>query len=139
MSSRQRGGPPDLVRALRVLVVEDDRDCADSWRDLLALMGYSAVVAYGGEEAVALARFERPEVVLCALVLPVMDGFAVARALRAMSAEAPLLLIAVTGLATDQHRRGALEAGFDHFLVKPPDLELLRRLLAERAASDAPE
>jgi CheY-like chemotaxis protein len=119
------------AQRLRVLVVEDNRDAADSLRLLLETSGYEVVVAYTGPAGVAAATAVPPDVVVCDLGLPGMDGFAVARALRDGPATAAARLIAVTGYGREEDRRRALESGFDRHLVKPvnPD-ELLRQLTA---------
>jgi PAS domain S-box-containing protein len=114
----------------RVLVVEDNRDSADTLRMLLELQGHEVRVAYTGPEGVRLAREWRPTVVLSDIGLPGLDGFGVARALRADAATSGARLIAVTGYGTDEDRRLARESGFDHLLTKPADPAVLQDLLA---------
>jgi CheY-like chemotaxis protein/nitrogen-specific signal transduction histidine kinase len=118
------------VRRLRVLVVEDNVDAADSLRLLLEMSGHEVNVAHTGPEGVKIASQFEPQVVLCDLGLPGMDGFTVASQLRNQSATRAARLIAVTGYGRDEDRRRAKEAGFDEHLTKPVDP---RKLLEELA------
>jgi CheY-like chemotaxis protein len=120
--------PPSRPR--RCLLIEDHVDAAESLAMLLELIGHEVEVAFDGASGLAKARASSPEVVLCDIGLPGMDGYAVARALRAAPETSTVFLIALTGYGQDDDRRRALEAGFDAFLIKPVDLEALRRLLA---------
>ena len=116
------------ARPLRVLVVEDDPDTADSMQVLLELLGYQAGVAYNGLAAVTVARNFQPDVVLCDLALPGMDGFAVAAALRREPDLARVRLIAVSGYAPESApcRRPTT---FERHLVKPVALDELQTTL----------
>lgn len=107
--------------SLRVLVVEDDRDTAESLRSLLALCGYYVVVAYTSKQGIETARQLEPHIVLCDIGLPDTDGYVVGSVLRQSAETAPARLIAVTGHGGPQHRQRALAAGFDQHLVKPVD------------------
>lgn len=118
-SLRDRLGPPGL----RLLVVDDNRDAADSLAMLLGLWGHRARAAYDGATALRSARAEPPDAVLLDLGMPGLDGYELASSLR------PAALIAVTGFADRAHRDRADAAGFDHFFVKPVDLDALRDLL----------
>jgi PAS domain S-box-containing protein len=122
------------ARPLRILVVDDNRDAADSLTDLLELFGHEAHAAFDGAAAVAAAERLRPDVVLLDLGMPVMDGFETARHLRGLPGGGDVVLIALTGWGQDQDRRRTREAGFDHHLVKPTDIQQLQRLLGESAA-----
>jgi signal transduction histidine kinase len=117
-------------RPCRILVVEDNPDAAETLRDLLELSGHEVAVAYSGPAGVATAREFWPEVVLCDLGLPGMDGCAVAAELRRDPATAAARLIAVTGYGQEEDRRRCREAGFDLCLTKPVDPTQLERLLA---------
>lgn len=123
-SDRPRSREPGQKR-LHILVVEDNRDSAESLRLLLHTFGYKVTLAFSGSEAVEATRDVVPDVVLCDIGLPGMDGFAVANALRHNARMARTRLIAVTGYGQEEHRRKALEAGFDEHLVKPVDPEQL--------------
>ena len=117
--------------ARRILVVEDNPDAAETLREVLELAGHEVAAASDGHEALSMARTFRPEVVLCDIGLPGLDGYEVARRLRKDATLAPTFLVALTGYAQPQDRRRAEEAGFDRHLAKPPDLDALDLLLAE--------
>ncbi|MRG98391.1 ATP-binding protein [Polyangium spumosum] len=125
---------PAREEALRVLVVEDNRDTADILKQLLVLLGYRAEVAYTGPSGLAVGRALAPDVVLCDLGLPGMDGYALARALRADPATARAYLIAQTGYGHAEDRRRAREAGFDLHMTKPIDPTELERVLSSVSA-----
>jgi len=118
----------------RILVIEDNRDSADSLKLLLETCGFDVTVAYTGWQGLAAARAVQPSIVVCDIGLPGMDGFALASALRRHPGTARARLIAVTGYGRDEDRRRALRSGFDVHLVKPvePDL-LLEQLTAQPA------
>jgi PAS domain S-box-containing protein len=120
--------PPD--RLLRILIVEDNRDAADSLRLLLELRGHEVQVAFTGPEGVQAATAWEPDVILCDIGLPGLDGYGVARQLRRHPATAGVRLLALTGYGREEDKRRTREAGFDHHLVKPADPEELLRLLA---------
>jgi len=125
------GGRPKAAReARRVLVVEDHLDTSETLRDLLELSGFEVEIAGSGTDGVAAARQFHPDVVLCDLGLPGMDGYEVASTLRRDPATAAARLIALTGYGGEEDRRRSLEAGFDVHLTKPVDPGLLRRLLS---------
>jgi CheY-like chemotaxis protein len=112
-----------------VLVVEDNQDAAESLALLVRLWGHEVQVARDGPSALEKARSFRPEVVLCDLGLPGMDGYEVGRRLRQEVGPGRLMLVAVTGYGHDEDRRRSQEAGFDHHLTKPVDPDALCRLL----------
>jgi two-component system CheB/CheR fusion protein len=113
----------------RVLVIEDSVDSADSLNELLTLLGYEVRTAFDGPSGIQEAHRFRPDVILCDLGLPAMDGYSVARALRSDAETASVVLVAVTGYAEADDRRRALEAGFDEHVSKPPDLGTLEGAL----------
>lgn len=125
---------PSRDGSLRVLIVDDNVDAAESLRDVALLFDNVVEVAYGGAEAVEKARAFVPQLVLCDLGLPVLDGFGVARALRADPALHDARLVAVSGYASAEDVRKAHDAGFDEHLAKPPSLERLEQLLRPPAA-----
>jgi CheY-like chemotaxis protein len=110
---------PRVVR--RVLVVDDNRDSADMMSALLRTWGHEVRTMYNGPAALASAAEHRPDIVLLDIGLPGMDGYAVARELRARGQGGALLLIAFTGYGQDEDRLRVRKAGFDHHLVKPVD------------------
>jgi PAS domain S-box-containing protein len=119
-------------RGRRVLIVEDHADAAESMQLLLQLFGHEAETAQDGPAALEAVRRFRPDIVLCDIGLPgVMDGYAVARALRADPAFAGLRLIALTGYGQAEDQQRAQEAGFDMHLTKPVAPTALEKLLAE--------
>jgi CheY-like chemotaxis protein/anti-sigma regulatory factor (Ser/Thr protein kinase) len=122
---------PAAAAPPRLLVIEDNRDGADSLAMLLRLFGYDVCVTYTGPEGVAAAQAEPPDVVLCDLALPGMDGYAVARALRADPAMADTVLIAVSGHGGEADRQQSREAGFVRHVLKPVEPDDLQRLLKE--------
>ncbi|MGI9247223.1 MAG: hybrid sensor histidine kinase/response regulator, partial [Steroidobacteraceae bacterium] len=123
------------VAGRRILVVDDNRDAADSLSLLLGLEGHEVRVAYAGRAAVEVAHQFRPHIAILDLGLPDLSGYDVARLLRQDPALANVRLIALTGWGQEEHRRRALEAGFDHHITKPVDLAVLGQLL--QAASSA--
>jgi len=128
-----QGGPPTRaapMRSLRVLIVEDNVDAAETLRELLLMWGHEVEVAHDGAAGVELARAFRPEILLCDIGLPVMDGYEVARAIRADPALASTFLVAVTGYALPEDQRRAAEAGFSRHLAKPVAVETIEELLA---------
>ena len=108
---------------LRVLVVEDDRDTAESLRALLALCGYQVEVAHTTQQGIETARRLEPHIVLCDIGLPDGDGYTVGSVLRQSIPDpaAQPRMIAVTGFGEPKHRLRALQAGFDQHMVKPVD------------------
>ena len=108
----------------RVLVVDDNADVAELISVYLSSLGHETAVANDGASCIAMARTFAPTVVVLDIGLPVMDGYAVARQLRAEHGNA-MKLIAASGYSQKADRVRAIEAGFDEYLVKPVDLELL--------------
>jgi signal transduction histidine kinase len=117
----------------RILIVEDNLDAAATLRILLELLGHTVAVAHTGPEGVQLAAAWKPEVVLCDIGLPELDGYGVAQELRRNPATAHARLIALTGYGKDEDRRRSREAGFEHHLVKPVDPDVLQALLLQPA------
>jgi two-component system, chemotaxis family, CheB/CheR fusion protein len=118
----------------RILLIEDNVDAAATLRDILELHGHQIEVAQTGEEGLLKARSLLPDVILCDIGLPGMDGYAVARAVRADPKLRGAFLVATTGYALPEDRRRALEAGFDLHMAKPLDAQSLQRTIASRAA-----
>ena len=116
--------------ARRILVVDDNRDSADSLAILLEMDGNQIRTAYDGLEAVEAAATFRPDVVLLDLGLPRLDGYQTALRIRQQPWGEPMVLVALTGRDQDEDRRRTLEAGFDRHLVKPVDSAVLLQLLA---------
>ncbi len=117
-------------RSRRILVIEDNDDARDSLRLLLEALGHRVVAVGDGAEGLALAQAHPPEVALIDLGLPGLDGYEVARALRASPTGKAITLIAVTGYGQAEDRQRSKEAGFDAHLVKPVSQTLLSSLIA---------
>lgn len=113
----------------RVLIVEDNKDAAATLRLLLRAFGHEVEVAETGPEGLDAARRWRPEVVLCDIGIPEMNGFEVARALREDPRTSSMHLIAVSGYGQEGDRRRAHESGFELHLTKPVDPDEIHRLL----------
>ena len=124
---------PGAKRRLRVLIVEDNRDAADSLQMLLELTGCEVAVAYTGPDGVERARTVKPDLVLCDIGLPGLDGYEVARRIREEAAGKRPMLVALTGYGEEDDRRRAREAGFDHHFTKPADPKVIERLLGSVA------
>jgi len=123
--------PPDeTMPRHRVLVVEDNLDAAETLREMLLMWDHEVEVAHDGREGIDKARAFQPDVVLCDIGLPVMDGYAVARAMRSDPKLSSMFLVAVTGYASADDARRAAGAGFDRHLGKPVPLEVLQEVLA---------
>jgi PAS domain S-box-containing protein len=114
----------------RVLIVDDNRDFANSLVMLLRMAGHEATAVYDGSAALSAAREFKPHAVLLDIGLPGASGYEVARALRDAAELAPLTLIALTGYGRDEDRDRVVAAGFDHHLVKPVDPDVLLAKLA---------
>jgi CheY-like chemotaxis protein len=128
-----RTEPPRSVTMFpprRILVVDDNQDAADTLGSLLTALGATVAVVHSGEAALEAFATFNPDTVLLDLGMPGMDGFDVARKIRALEGHPDTLLIALTGWGQDHDYRQSRAAGFDHHLVKPPDIERLRELLS---------
>jgi PAS domain S-box-containing protein len=121
--------PESRHRGLQVMVVDDNRDVAESCKTLLELSGHRVSTAYTGREALELAENLHPDVILLDIGLPDISGYEVARCVRATSWGANADLIAVTGWGQDTDRERAFRAGFDHHLTKPISTDSLETLL----------
>ena len=116
-----------------ILVVDDNADSADMLALLLAQQGHDVTTAYDGTDAIAKARELVPDVVLLDLGLPGISGFEVAQRLRQGHGR-DMLLVALTGYGQPEDRRRTQEAGFDHHLLKPVDMDALREVIRKRTS-----
>lgn len=114
----------------RVLVVDDNKDSAVSMTMVLDLLGHETCTVYDGIAALEAARTFRPDLVLLDIGLPRLNGYDVARRIRAQGDGESMLLIAMTGWGQAEDKRRSAAAGFDLHLVKPVDLVVLERVLA---------
>lgn len=127
----------------KILMVDDSLDLADSLALMFELMGHVTRAVYGGVEGVGMAAEFAPDIIFMDLDMPHLDGYGAARLVRGQQGVPRPLLIAISAsTALDTHSL-TQDAGFDHFLSKPPDIALLIRLVdgvtAARGADDAPE
>jgi CheY-like chemotaxis protein/two-component sensor histidine kinase len=113
----------------RILIVDDSRDGGESLATLLRVLGAEVALAHSGRQALECVDDFKPDVVLLDIGMPGMDGYEVARRIRANPANRHISLIALTGWGQDEDRRRSVAAGFNHHLVKPADIEQLRQLL----------
>jgi two-component system, chemotaxis family, CheB/CheR fusion protein len=129
-SSAVEPGEAAPTARLRILVVDDNIDAADSLAEVLRASGHDVHTEYEGAAAIRAVQSHRPDVVLLDIGLPKLNGYETAREIRAIDPQRPVVLVAVTGWGQDEDRRRSRQAGFDHHLVKPLDPELLDRILA---------
>jgi CheY-like chemotaxis protein len=118
-----------VPRSRRVLIVDDNKDAADSLAELLQISGHQTTVAYSAESALEEFKRNEPQVVLLDLGLPQLDGYEVARRIRQSGSSARL--IALSGYGRPQDRERAALAGFDSHLTKPVDLASLEAALGQ--------
>jgi two-component system CheB/CheR fusion protein len=124
------GSRPNLTTRHRILVVDDNRDAADTLSRLLALMGGDVETAYDGATALAKCREATPDIIFLDLGMPGLSGFDVAARLRADASYGRTVLVAMTGWGQDEDRMRSRAAGFDHHAVKPADPHILEALIA---------
>ncbi len=115
----------------RILVVDDNRDSADSLGIMLELMGHEIRTAHDGLAAIETAESFRPDIILLDIGLPRMSGYDVCSRLREQPWSANTLIVALTGWGQTDDQRRSQEAGFDYHLVKPVDMSILNRILSE--------
>ena len=121
-------------KRLRILVADDNHDNANSCALLLELSGHEVRIAYAGGAAIEIAAEYRPHLALIDIRMPEINGYDVARRIRAEKGGNDILLVAVTGLGQVADKRAAEEAGFDHHLAKPFALEAALKPLFERCS-----
>jgi CheY-like chemotaxis protein len=113
----------------RLLVIDDNKDAAESMSMLLELWGHEVVCAFDGRAGLETAAKYRPDAVFLDIGLPGMDGYEFAERLRGLPEGTQAVLVAITGYGQDEDRRRSREAGIDHHLVKPVAPETLHKLL----------
>jgi PAS domain S-box-containing protein len=126
-------GVPKLSESYRVLIVEDNPDALESLRLQMELWGTEVSTARSAKEAIETARNVKPQIVLCDIGLPDVDGLRLVEALRRELADSPVVFAAVTGYAGEEDQQRALAAGFDSFFVKPLNPNSLAKLLRSYA------
>jgi signal transduction histidine kinase len=122
-------GRRDQVRPLRVLVVDDNRDAADTLALILEMTGNHVGIAYSGLKALQIAADLDPDLILLDIGLPELDGYEVARRLRRI-ARRHVWLVALTGYGSEEDKRRAREAGFDEHIVKPVGADTMQKIVA---------
>ena len=133
-----QGGTSTRPQPRRVLVIEDNVDTADALRDALEFGDHQVAVAYTGPEGIQKAHEFKPEVVLCDIGLPGMDGYEVACVLRADETLKNTFLVALSGYALPEDLQRATLAGFHRHLAKPPSLEMIEELLENLPTANTP-
>jgi len=128
---------PETLPARRVLVVDDNHDAAETLQTLLQSLGVTVAAAENGQEALRVFESFEPDAVLLDIGMPGMDGYEVARRIRATPSGNGVQLIALTGWGQQEDVRRCFEAGFNHHLVKPLDLSKLWGLIARPPAGQA--
>jgi two-component system CheB/CheR fusion protein len=121
--------PAPPPRSRRVLIIEDNVDAAESLRLALAMEGHEVEVAHDGSDGLDRAREFGPDVVLCDVGLPQMDGYLVAKAFRADPGLREAFLVALTGYGLPEDERRAADAGFDTHLIKPAAIEQIQEVI----------
>ena len=121
--------------AQTILAVDDNVDAVSAFALLLRQLGHEVEEAHDGVAALAIARRLRPTVVFLDLNMPRMSGYEVARALRADPAFARTLIVAVSGFGQPNDVEAARAAGFDHYIVKPYDIDFVKSLLGARVSA----
>lgn len=124
------GAHAAAAKRLRLLVIDDNQDAAETLAMLLESHGHKALKAYSAQAGLAAAARFRPQAVFCDIEMPGMSGYEVARRMRADPRHAPALLVAVTGRGAREDQQRSLQAGFDSHLTKPVDYEAVRQALA---------
>jgi CheY-like chemotaxis protein len=131
MEAMASSSPPQNDR-LRILVVEDDPESLQMMGALLSVWGHDTTLVPAGPPALEAIAREMPDIVLLDLGLPGMDGYEVAREIRrAPRGGDTVFIAAVTAYRGEEHERKAREAGFDRYLTKPVDIDILRQTLAQ--------
>ena len=125
------------ARSSRVLVIEDNPDAAETLREMLEMWGHEVDVADNGRRGVERARAFRPDIILCDIGLPEMDGYEVARAIRCDPTHASAVLVALTGYALPDDQRRAADAGFEFHIAKPVSVPQIEDVLARAAVRSA--
>ena len=113
----------------RILVVDDNRDSADSLVTAFGVLGHDAFAAYGGADALARLGEQQPTLLVLDLSMPGMDGFELARAIRALPGYDAVPMVALSGFGSETDRAKSRQAGFDRHMLKPFDLADLEQML----------
>jgi CheY-like chemotaxis protein len=129
---------PKTDKTIRVLIVDDDRDGADTLGMVIEDLGNQVNVTYGGAQALDVATAFRPDIILIDLVMPSMNGCGLVGRFRSNPDFAQTRIIAITGYSDEEHKSSAMKAGFDTVLVKPVTLPTIEAVLASIVPAVAP-
>ena len=121
----------DNLHSYRILVVDDNENCAKVMMWTMEMLGHTAQMATDGQIAIELAKSFRPHVVLLDIGLPQMNGYEICQRMRNEPVLKDTVFVAQTGWGQKEHRERSKEAGFDHHLVKPIDMKALENILLE--------
>jgi two-component system CheB/CheR fusion protein len=121
---------PAPASSRRILIVDDSTEAADSLALLLQVLGHQVMTVYDGPDALAVALTFRPDIIILDIRMPKMDGYEVARQLRAMPEAASTVLVALTGFGRPEDIQRARDAGFDHHFLKPVEFTVITQFLA---------
>ena len=113
----------------RILVVDDNRDSADSLVTAFGVLGHEAMAAYGGREALVCLGDHKPTLLVLDLSMPEMDGYELARAIRALPGYTHVPMVALSGFGSEADRAKSRQAGFDRHMLKPFDLDDLEKMV----------
>ena len=138
-TARPTEADPEAHATRRILIVDDNRDSADSLAMYLKMKGHRTTVAYGGEQAIEIAEAIRPDVVLLDIGMPKVNGYEVCRRIRELPWGRDTLMVALTGWGQKQDQRRSEEAGFDRHMVKPIEPAALMKLLASLPSGSGAE
>lgn len=120
-------------KTLKVLIIDDNKDLTEIMCDLIGFLGHKTICSQDGKDGIAMAKEHHPDVIICDIGLPVMDGYEVAQQLRKDDEIKETFLIALSGYAGPEDRKRSREAGFDRHLAKPADISAIERVIAEAA------
>lgn len=120
-------------KTLKVLIIDDNKDLTEIMCDLIGFLGHKTICSQDGKDGIAMAKEHHPDIIICDIGLPVMDGYEVAQQLRKDDEIKETFLIALSGYAGAEDRKRSREAGFDRHLAKPADISAIERVIAEAA------
>ncbi|WP_019230408.1 response regulator [Sedimentibacter sp. B4] len=120
-------------KSLKVLIIDDNKDLTEIMCDLIGFLGHKTICSQDGKVGIAMAKEHHPDVIICDIGLPVMDGYEVAQQMRKDDEIKETFLIALSGYAGPEDRKRSREAGFDRHLAKPADISAIERVIAEAA------
>ncbi len=118
-------------KTLKVLIIDDNKDLSEIMCDLIGFLGHKTICSPDGKDGIAKAKEHHPDIIICDIGLPVMDGYEVAQQLRRDDEIKETFLIALSGYAGPEDRKRSREAGFDRHLAKPADISAIERVIAE--------